>query len=94
MVAVLNAELLNRLLVRAPAVLVLQDSVGEFALALVVASTQRLIDVGTWELVRMTDLSRQKCFGRNVPWLLLAPVFSLEQYLTSRLIADWVAAVA
>jgi hypothetical protein len=39
------------------------------------------------------ELRRKYC-EMNVPWSLLAPVFSLEQYLTSRLMADWLAAVA
>jgi hypothetical protein len=47
LVAALQADLLRRLFVRAVAFLVLEDCVGELALAQVVASTQRLVDVGT-----------------------------------------------
>jgi hypothetical protein len=47
LVTALNADLLGRLLVRAEAFLVLQDGVGELALAQIVASAQRLVDVGT-----------------------------------------------
>ena len=47
MVTALDADLLGRLLVRAEAFLVLQDGVGELALAQIVASAQRLVDVGT-----------------------------------------------
>jgi hypothetical protein len=46
LVAVVQADCVGRLLARAVAFLVLQDCVGEFALALVVASSQRLVDVG------------------------------------------------
>jgi hypothetical protein len=47
LVAALNADLLGRLLVRAEAFLVLQNCVGELALAQIVASAQRLVDIGT-----------------------------------------------
>jgi len=47
LVAVLQADLVRRFFVGAPTFLVLQDRVGEFALAEVVASAQRLVDVGT-----------------------------------------------
>jgi hypothetical protein len=47
LVAALDADLLGRLLVRAVAFLVLQNCVGELALAQIVASAQRLVDVGT-----------------------------------------------
>lgn len=46
LVAAVYADLLGRLLVRAPALLVLQDGEGEFALAFVVASAKRLVDIG------------------------------------------------
>ena len=46
LVAAVYADLLDRLLVRAPALLILQDCVGEFALAFVVASAKRLVDIG------------------------------------------------
>jgi hypothetical protein len=47
LVAALQADLLSRLVVRAVAFLVLENCVGELALAHVVASAQRLVDVGT-----------------------------------------------
>jgi hypothetical protein len=47
LVAALYADRLRRLLVRAPAFLILQDCVGEFALAAVVTEPKRLVDVGT-----------------------------------------------
>jgi hypothetical protein len=43
--AVLYGDSLGRLVVRAPAFLVLEDGVGEFALAVVVAETKGLVDV-------------------------------------------------
>lgn len=47
LVAVLDVDRLRRLVVGAPAFLVLEDSVGEFALAVVVAQAKGLIDVLT-----------------------------------------------
>jgi hypothetical protein len=47
LVAALDADLLSRLLARAVAFLVLENCVGELALAQIVASAQRLVDVGT-----------------------------------------------
>jgi len=47
LVAPFYVDLLIRLLVRAVAFLVLENCVGEFALAQIVASAQRLVDVGT-----------------------------------------------
>lgn len=45
LVAVLYADGLRRLVVGAPAFLVLEDGVGEFALAFVVAEAEGLVDV-------------------------------------------------
>jgi hypothetical protein len=45
LVAVLYANRLRRLVVGAPAFLVLEDCVGEFALAVVVAEAKGLVDV-------------------------------------------------
>jgi hypothetical protein len=45
LVALVYADGLRRLVVRAPAFLILQDGVGEFALALVVAEAEGLVDV-------------------------------------------------
>ena len=51
LVAVLDVDRLRRLVVGAPAFLVLEDGVGEFALAFVVAETEGLVDVVAWGLV-------------------------------------------
>ena len=45
LVAVLDVDSLRRLVVGAPAFLVLEDGVGEFALAVVVAEAEGLVDV-------------------------------------------------
>jgi hypothetical protein len=45
LVAVFYIDSLRRLVVRAPAFLPLEDGVGEFALAVVVAETEGLVDV-------------------------------------------------
>jgi hypothetical protein len=45
LVAVLYVDRLRRLVVRAPAFLPLEDGVGEFALAVVVAEAEGLVDV-------------------------------------------------
>jgi len=45
LVAVLDVDRLRRLVVGAPAFLVLEDGVGEFALAVVVAEAKGLVDV-------------------------------------------------
>ena len=45
LVAVVYADCLRRLVVGAPAFLVLEDGVGEFALAFVVAEAKGLVDV-------------------------------------------------
>ena len=51
LVAILYGVSLRRLVVGAPAFLVLKDGVGEFALALVVAETEGLVDVVAWGIV-------------------------------------------
>jgi hypothetical protein len=48
LVAVLYVNGLRRLVVRAPAFLPLEDGVGEFALAVVVAEAEGLVDVLAW----------------------------------------------
>ena len=45
LVALVYADGLGRLVVRAPALLVLEDGVGELALAVVVAEAEGLVDV-------------------------------------------------